>query len=140
MPEDLKDETGAVEHLRVPHRFEVALLYRRERMIDDHETRFFGAHEAFEFLDLARAEQRGRLRIRHRHEATRLDVEIDRGGKPYRFSEPRLRGTQGGAVAGRRHHPFSSRLVEHGREHDRSDASCHVRGAELRVSRPILAL
>ena len=54
--EDLENESGAIEHLRPPCRLEIALLHRRERMIDDDEPRLLGAHEPCELLDFARAE------------------------------------------------------------------------------------
>ncbi len=95
LAENFEDQPGAVEHLDVPRRLEIALLHRRERMIDDDETGILGAHQPRQLLDLAGAEQSRRPRIRHGHEPARLDVEIDRGGEADRFIEPRLRRSLG---------------------------------------------
>ena len=46
LPEDLEDQTGAVEHLGVPRGFEIALLHGRERMIDDDELGLLGADQS----------------------------------------------------------------------------------------------
>ncbi len=95
LPENLQDETGAVEHLGVPRRLEVPLLDRRERMIDDDELGVLGADETRELLDLASAEQSGRPWVRNGHEPARLDVEIDGGGETDRLIEARLRRSLG---------------------------------------------
>ena len=54
--EDLEDQSGAVEHLGLPRRLEIALLHRRERVIDDDQPRLLGAHQPVELFDLAGAE------------------------------------------------------------------------------------
>ena len=43
----LEDETGAVEHLDLPGGLEIALLHRRERMVDNNEAGLFGAYQPF---------------------------------------------------------------------------------------------
>jgi hypothetical protein len=123
LPENLKDEAGAVEHLRIPRCLEVALLHRCERVIDDDELGFLGAHEACEFLDLTRAEQRRGSWARHRHKPARLDVEVDRRGEANGLLEPCLLGTERSASARRRRHFFTLRLGEHRCQHDRVDAA-----------------
>ncbi len=91
LAEDLEDQPGAIEHLGVPCPFEVALLHGCERVIDDDQRSILGAHQSCKLFDLAGAEQRRRPWARHRHEAARGDVEIDRGSETRRLFEPGLR-------------------------------------------------
>ena len=62
LAENFEDQPGAVEHLDVPRRLEIALLHRRQRMIDDDEPGILGAHQPRQLLDLAGAEQGRRPR------------------------------------------------------------------------------
>ena len=94
LAEDLEDEPGAVEHLCAPRGFKVALLYRRQRMVDDDEFRILGADQTLELGDLAGAEQGRRPRARQRHKAARPDVEIDGACEPERFIESRFGRTR----------------------------------------------
>src|SRR5262245_1834656 len=89
--EDLENESGAIQHLRSPCRFEIALLHRGQRMIDDDEPGLFGAHQPSKLLDFAGAEQRRGTRRFKWHQSACGDVEIDRSGKPDRLIETRLR-------------------------------------------------
>src|SRR5262245_11609841 len=89
--EDLENESGAIQHLRSPCRFEIALLHRGQRMIDDDEPGLFGAHQPSKLLDLAGADQRRGTRRFKWHQSACGDVEIDRSGKPNRLIETRLR-------------------------------------------------
>ena len=53
LAEYLKDEAGAIEHLGVQRLLEIALLHRRQRMIDDDQLRLFFLDDLGELLDLA---------------------------------------------------------------------------------------
>ena len=56
LAENFEDQPGAVEHLRRPGLFEIALLDRAERMIDDDELGVVHARERGDLLDLACAD------------------------------------------------------------------------------------
>ena len=56
LAEDFEDEPGAVEDLGVPGLFEVALLDRRQHVVDDDDLCLFRAHNGADLLNLARAE------------------------------------------------------------------------------------
>ena len=140
LPEDLQDETGAVEHLGVPCRLEVPLLNRSERMIDDDELGVLGADETRELLDLAGAEESGRPWVRNGHEPARLHIEIDGGGKTDRLIEARLRRS-----LGRSPHLWpapspSSFGLENRRQHHRFRAACYTRPPRLARDPLLLAL
>src|SRR5215468_5965913 len=117
-PEDFENESGAVEHLGAPRRLEVALLHRREWMIDDHELRALGADQPLELRDFARAEQRRRPQARQGHETARTDVKRDGARKPERLVEASLRRAQRRSMqvsnlAAARQVPFQDRLEHH---------------------------
>ncbi len=106
--EDLQDQPGAVEHLRAPGLFEIALLHRRERAVHDDDADLLALHEAGEFVDLALAEiGRGADRVERREPG--LDhLEIDRARKTDGLFKPRCGrasarlGARGSALRRRR--------------------------------------
>ena len=55
--EDFKDETRAVDDLGIPLLFEISLLHRGQRMIDDHQAGIRLIEQMADFLDLAGSEQ-----------------------------------------------------------------------------------
>ena len=57
LAEDFEDKPGAVENLGVPGLFEVALLDRGQRVVDDDDLCLLRLHNGADFLNLARAEQ-----------------------------------------------------------------------------------
>ena len=138
--ENFEDQSGAVEHLGVPRGFEIALLHRRERMIDDHELRILGADQAFKLIDLAGAEQGRWPRARQRHEAARAYVEIDGARQPNSLFEAAFWRTR------RRRAPLPALgeariLGEHRLEHDRLGRMSPRCAGLLPVGeRPLLAL
>ncbi len=89
--EDLEDQSGTVEHFRAPGGFQIALLHRRELVIDDDKFGLLGADQSGKLLDLAGAEQCRRLRFLHRDDAAGANVEIDGGGETDGFGEARGR-------------------------------------------------
>jgi hypothetical protein len=93
VPENLKDESRAVEDLGVPGFLQIALLHRCQRMIYDDEVGIFHAHYTGKLLYLAGAEQGRGLRLGHLDDPAFADVQVDRCGKPNGFVEPRLRRT-----------------------------------------------
>ncbi len=66
LAEDLEDQAGAVEHLGVEGLFEIALLDRRQRVVDDDQLRVLFLDDLAQFLNLAGAEQRRRPRVGNR--------------------------------------------------------------------------
>jgi hypothetical protein len=86
--EDFQDQPGPVEDLGVPFLFEVALLHRRQRVIDDDEPGFQRRDHPGDLLDLAAAQQGGRLRLRYRQDGAVGDFEIDRARQPLGFLQP----------------------------------------------------
>ena len=63
LAEDLQDEPGAVEHLGVQRLFQIALLHRRQRMVDDDQLGLCFLDDLGDLLELAGADQGRRPRI-----------------------------------------------------------------------------
>ena len=85
--EDLKDQSGAIEHLGVPGLLEIALLHRRERAIHHRQTGFDALYQAGNLGDLAGADERRRSYRGNRHDAGVEHVEIDGAGETDGFIE-----------------------------------------------------
>ena len=85
LPEDFEDEAGAIDDLRLPRLFEVALLNRRKYAVDDDKADALLADALGELVDLAGAEQRRRSRRDERHGERRDDLQVDGAGEAYRF-------------------------------------------------------
>ena len=62
--EDAQDQLGAVEHLAAEFLLQVALLARRQRVVEDHRRGVDGVGLAADLLDLAAAGEQFRIRPR----------------------------------------------------------------------------
>ena len=94
LAEYLQDQPGAVQHLDVQFLFEIALLHRRQRMVDDGELGAAFLHHRRKLGHLARAQQRGRARLGD-GDGRRVDrVEVDGARKPDRLFQARFRRTR----------------------------------------------
>ena len=98
LPEDLEDQSGPVDHLGLPGALEIALLDRRQGVVDDHQPDLVGGDPLADLLDLAGAEERRGTIIGERHGIAVDDLEVDRLRQPGRFLEAR-RNVAGLAVA-----------------------------------------
>ena len=58
---DFQDQPGTVKKLDVPLLFQIALLYRRDRAVDQNQTNVGLGKAGLELVDLAFAEQQARL-------------------------------------------------------------------------------
>src|SRR5690606_37170068 len=87
--EDLENETGAVEDLGIERAFEIVLLHRCQRMIDEHDLRPGFLHDLAQRFDLARTEQGARPGLGHRHDLAMDNVDVDGLGEPRRLLQPR---------------------------------------------------
>jgi hypothetical protein len=59
--EDIEDQLRPVDHLDPRRVFQVALLRRRQVMVDDQHVGLDRLRQFFQFLDLAESEQRRRV-------------------------------------------------------------------------------
>ena len=89
--EDLKDQPGTVKDLDLPRLFQVLLLLRRDRAIDDHQFYLGALQDLAKLIDLARAEQPARPRLDQRHYCRADHVQIQRLGQVHRFVKQRVR-------------------------------------------------
>ena len=77
LTKDFENQAGAVDNLGLPAAFQIALLYRRERPVDDDKTNRVLGNQFPQFLDIAAAEQGARRRPRDAHDFGAHDLEID---------------------------------------------------------------
>ncbi len=94
VPEDLQDQACAVEHLGRPGLFQVALLDRAERMIDDHQLGVIHPDERGDFLHLAGAEQCGWHGFPERRDQGCGHLQPDRPGEAYGLHQLFLGGAR----------------------------------------------
>ncbi len=83
--ENLKNEPGPVEDLGVPGLFEVALLDRAQRMVDDGDSHILRLDDACDFLNLSGAQKRRGPRLRKRNQTAETNIEADGPGEAGRF-------------------------------------------------------
>jgi hypothetical protein len=102
LAKDLEDQPGPVDDLRLPGTLEIALLDRRERMVDDDQRDLLGLDPRRNLVDLAAAEEGARPIGGQRHADRVGHVEFDRLGEPDRLVEPGFRCAAG--LAGRSGH------------------------------------
>ncbi len=81
LAENFEDQPGAIEHLGVQFLLEIALLHRRQRMIDDDQFRMAFLDDLGELLDLAAAEQGRRARVVDGNDRRMDRIEADGAGK-----------------------------------------------------------
>src|SRR5262249_5700098 len=77
LAEDLQDQAGAVDHLALPGAFQIALLDRRERRIDERQVDRLSLDQGLEGLDGAAADQCGRRVAAETHDLGMGDREVD---------------------------------------------------------------
>ncbi len=92
--EDLQDQAGPVDHLGLPRLLQIALLHRREGVVDHHYMGVACAAEGGDLVGLALAEQRSRRdRPEHRDHGV-AHVQIERLGETDSLGEALLRRPQ----------------------------------------------
>jgi hypothetical protein len=90
LAEDLENEAGTVDHLGLPAPFEVALLHRAERRIDDHQPDVVFGDQVAEDLDIAAAEKCPGGRSGNPNDLGANHIEVDGLGKADSFREAPL--------------------------------------------------
>jgi hypothetical protein len=83
--EDFENQPGPVNDFRVPGPLEIALLYRRQRGVDDNNGYFLRLDEAGQAVDRALAEERGRTDFCRPYRFRMDDIEVDCLGEANRF-------------------------------------------------------
>ena len=90
LAEDFEDQPGAVDDLGPDLVFQVLLLDRGQRRVDDDQPRALFARNAGDFLRLPLADQRRRPNRADTIGARRGDDDADRFGEAFRFLDPGL--------------------------------------------------
>ena len=85
--EDLQDQPGAVDDLGLQRLLEIALLHRRQPVVDDDQPDPLLLDIGLHALDHALADQRGGRDAAQRHGLGQAHIEVDGAGKPDRLSE-----------------------------------------------------
>ena len=90
--EDLEDQSRPVEELHLPFAFEVPLLHRRHRPVDEHQFDLVGRDALAQFGHLAGPEELPRLRLREPHDLGADDLQPrQRGGKRHGLVQRKAR-------------------------------------------------
>jgi len=89
-PEDFQDQARSIDDLSVPMLFEIALLHRCQRMVDNDQAGIGFIQKMTDFLDLAGAEQCRRTWLVDRDDKPLGHLEIDGERQPLRFLKLRL--------------------------------------------------
>ena len=120
--EYLQDQPGPIKDLGVPFLFEIALLDRRDSVIDNHEVNGLVSNDVADFADLATAEQRRRTRVGHGDDDAIGNIEFDGVRQAHRFCQPvrwtmeRWNGLGFGLASGGQM-PWSARTRQYRHEH-----------------------
>jgi hypothetical protein len=91
LAENLQDKAGAIDHFRPDLIFQILLLDRRQRRIDDQQMRAAPARRLGKLLDLTLAEQRRRPDGAHADSPRPNHIDTDGSGKALGLFDPRLR-------------------------------------------------
>ena len=75
--EDLQDQAGAVDDLAVPGLLEIALLHRRERVVDHGDVDLAELDDVADFLHLALAEQGGGRQAAQGRDQGLADLQVE---------------------------------------------------------------
>src|SRR5665213_509959 len=125
--ENFQNESGAVDDLRVPGFFQIALLHRRDRAIHDDDGSFERFGEPGDLVDLALADISRRPRRLQHDDAALHDIEIDGAGKAHRLFQPRFRRAR---VGGRARAAVARRWMFDPRLNDKCAATLPTRWGE----------
>ena len=93
--EDLQDQPGPVDDLDLPGLFQVALLDRRQAVVDDGDGRVGRLADRADLLDLALAEQGGGRALAQRGDERLADLQIEREGEAGGLFQTGLGGAGG---------------------------------------------
>ena len=84
---NFENEPRSIDDLGIPRLLEIALLHRRDDVVDDDQTYFEIPYPLANFIDLPRSEQSRRPRLGQRHDRRVDDIEVDGLRKSDRLGE-----------------------------------------------------
>jgi hypothetical protein len=85
--EDIQDQGGAVQHPALQPAFQVALLHRRQLVVEDHQGSVRGPGRVADLVGLAGAREQGRVRPGALAFHHRGNLEARAGGQQFQFVE-----------------------------------------------------